>query len=169
LSASYDRERALEVMRRGDTGPSGAVALVLVLLLQAASLAALSTSAAGALLGVVAVLASRLAPGIACRRGVPAARPQGLGQTVAGSVGPIGLSLAILLTAAVASLGAVLLESPWYAAVLVVAASALAAWAVTRRAVRRLGGITGDTIGAAIEISFATSLVVASAIQSVQG
>jgi adenosylcobinamide-GDP ribazoletransferase len=168
LSASYDRERALEVMRRSDTGPSGAVALVLVLLLQAASLAALSTSAAGALLGVVAVLASRLAPAIACRRGVPAARPQGLGQTVAGTVGPIGLALAAgVLTATGASSAVVFLESPWYAAVLVVAAGALAAWSVTRRAVRRLGGITGDTIGAAVEISLAASLVVASAIYSV--
>lgn len=169
LSASYDRERALEVMRRGDTGPSGAVALVLVLLLQAVSLAALSTSAAGALLGVVALLASRLAPAIACRRGVQAARPQGLGQTVAGSVGPGALGLTVLLTTAGASAAAVFLESPWYAAALVVAASALAAWSVTRRVVRRIGGITGDTIGAAIEISLTVSLVVASATHSVLG
>lgn len=169
LSASYDRERALEIMRRGDTGPAGAAALVLVLLLQAASLAALSTSAAGALLGVVAVLASRLAPAIACRRGVAAARPQGLGHTVAGSVGPAALGLTILLTATGASIAAVFFESPWYAAALVVAASALAAWSVTRRAVRRIGGITGDTIGAAIEISLTVSLVVASATHSVLG
>ena len=87
LSASYDRERALEVMRRGDTGPSGAAALVVVLLVQAASLAALTGSTAGITLGAIAVVGSRLAPAIACRRGVPAARSEGLGKTVAGSAG----------------------------------------------------------------------------------
>jgi cobalamin synthase len=35
--------------------------------------------------------------------------------------------------------------------------------------VRRIGGITGDTIGAAIEISLTVSLVVASATHSVLG
>lgn len=161
LSASYDRERALEVMRRGDTGPSGAAALVVVLLVQAASLAALTGSTAGITLGAIAVVGSRLAPAIACRRGVPAARSEGLGKTVAGSVGAPGLSVAGLLTAAVGVAAAVILETPWYAAALVVLAGALAARAVTRRAVRRLGGVTGDTIGAAIEISLATALVVA--------
>lgn len=169
LSASYDRERALEVMRRGDTGPSGAVALVLVLLLQAASLAALSGSANGALLGAVAVIASRLAPALACRRGVPAARPQGLGQTVANSVSPAGLGLLVILTAAGAAVAAAAFGTPWYAAVLVVGVSVLGAWAVTRRAVRRLGGITGDTIGAAIEISLTTALVVACVVHTVLG
>ena len=50
LTASYDRERALEVMRRGNSGPAGAATLVLVLLLQAAALAvvvARRSSAAG--------------------------------------------------------------------------------------------------------------------------
>ncbi|HCE60933.1 MAG TPA: adenosylcobinamide-GDP ribazoletransferase, partial [Janibacter terrae] len=35
LGAGWDRERALEIMRRGDVGPMGAVALVVVLLVQA--------------------------------------------------------------------------------------------------------------------------------------
>ena len=39
LTSGHDRERSLEVMRRGDTGPAGAAALVLVLGLDAACLA----------------------------------------------------------------------------------------------------------------------------------
>lgn len=164
LSASYDRARALEVMRRGDVGPSGTVALVLVLLLQAASLSSLTSSAAGILLGALAVVASRLAPAISCRRDVPAARAEGLGHTVAGSVGWLGLGAVVLLVGTTAVAAAVIGEFPSYAAVLVVAAAVVSAWSVTRRAVRRLGGITGDTIGAAMEIALTAALVAAAAL-----
>ncbi|MER5420794.1 adenosylcobinamide-GDP ribazoletransferase [Streptosporangium roseum] len=41
-----------------------------------------------------------------------------------------------------------------------VLAGLLAAWALRRRAVRRLGGITGDVLGALVEIAMATTLVV---------
>lgn len=169
LSAGYDRRRSLEVMRRGDTGPAGAAALVLVVLVQVASLAALLQTVTGAVLGVVALLASRVAPAVACRRGVPPARPQGLGHTVAGSVSPTGLSGLLLTIAAAAAALTVAVGSPWYAGLLVVLGGALAAWTVTRHVVARLGGVTGDTIGAAIEIALTTALVVASALHSVLG
>ena len=91
LGASWDRTRALEVMRRGDVGPMGAVALVVVLGLQAAGLAALPGDVPGAIAVVLLVCASRGVLVLACRRGVPAARPDGLGRVVASSVGPVGL------------------------------------------------------------------------------
>ena len=156
-------------MRRGDTGPAGAAALVLVVLVQVASLAALLQTVTGAVLGVVALLASRVAPAVACRRGVPPARPQGLGHTVVGSVSPAGLSGLLLTIAAAAAALTVAVGSPWYAGLLVVLGGALAAWTVTRHVVARLGGVTGDTIGAAIEIALTTALVVASALHSVLG
>ncbi|GAA3821535.1 hypothetical protein GCM10022226_47330 [Sphaerisporangium flaviroseum] len=40
-----------------------------------------------------------------------------------------------------------------------VLAGLLAAWALRRRAVRRLGGITGDVLGALVEIATAAALV----------
>ena len=60
----------------------GAVALVLVLGLQAAGLAALGGGPAGAAAVVLVVCASRGALALACRRGVPPARPDGLGRVV---------------------------------------------------------------------------------------
>lgn len=170
LSAGYDRERALAVMRRGDTGPSGAVALVLVIVVDVTCLAGLFTSATGVALGVSALVASRLAPALACRTPVPAARADGLGATVAGSVSvprllvvsaAVAAATGLAITAVAAVTG--LLVAPRLEGVLVVVAAALiAAFVVTRVAVRRLGGITGDVIGAAVELSLATALVVAS-------
>lgn len=47
LAASYDRDRAMEVMRRGNTGPMGASTLVLVLLIQVAATAELLNGPGG--------------------------------------------------------------------------------------------------------------------------
>lgn len=170
LSASYDRRRALEVMRRGDVGPSGVTALVLTLLVQVAALASLlgpgRTTAAGPTLAVTALVASRLAPAVACRRGVSAARSSGLGHAVAGSVQPIALLVGAGIVTTVSAVAVATLGAPAYAAALVVGAAILASWAVTERATRRLGGITGDVIGAAIEWSLAAGLVTASLLTS---
>ena len=167
LTASYDRDRALQVMRRGDTGPAGVAALILTLLVQAAALASLVHSAVGVALAGAALVASRLAPAVCSRTGVPAARPDGLGHSVAGSV-PTGRVLATiagavlvlaLATALVGSSRGLALPTA-AAAVAVVLASCAVAVAVLRRAVQRFGGVTGDVIGATIEISLAASLVV---------
>jgi adenosylcobinamide-GDP ribazoletransferase len=166
LSSSLDRDRALQVMRRGDTGPNGAAALVLGLLLQVACLGTLLASVTGATLAATALVASRLAPAIACRRGVPPARPSGLGRTVAGTVAGWGLVVAVTAVALI-SVPAVQLtasRSPWYAVALapalVVASGCGVAWFLVNRATARLGGVTGDVIGAAIETALAAALVV---------
>ncbi len=168
LTASYDRGRALEVMRRGDTGPAGAAALVLTLLVQAAALASLMPSTVGVALAGAALVASRLAPAVCARTGIPAARPEGLGHTVAGSVPTGRLLAAAAVVVGVAAVGAGLvgytqgLVLPAAAAsVAVVLVSVGASVAVLRRAVLRFGGITGDVIGASMEIALAASLVAA--------
>jgi adenosylcobinamide-GDP ribazoletransferase len=53
LTASYDRTRSLQVMKGGTAGPAGAVALIVVIGLQAAAVAALAaTPAVRSLLGL---------------------------------------------------------------------------------------------------------------------
>jgi adenosylcobinamide-GDP ribazoletransferase len=151
LGASYDRARALEIMRRGDSGPTGVAALVLVLIVQCGALAA-----GGVVAAVVGALAGRCVLSLCCARGVPSARPEGLGATVAGSV-PIPLAaLVFLLAAGLASLCPGL---PWWRGpVAVVAAYAVAALLLWR-CVRRLGGITGDVLGACVEAATTTALL----------
>ena len=105
LTAGYDRERALDVMRRGDTGPAGAAAVVLTLLVQATAIGALLESALGLALAGTALVSSRLAAGLCCRAGVPAARSEGLGHAVAGSVRPGRLLAAAAVVVGVAAGG----------------------------------------------------------------
>ncbi|MDA8436122.1 MAG: adenosylcobinamide-GDP ribazoletransferase [Actinomycetales bacterium] len=159
------RQRRLAVMRAPDVGAFGVVAVVLVLLVQAAALAVCVLDDLGSATLVTAVTVGRLAVTWSCIPAVPSARPDGLGATVAGTV-PRARALAV--TAAVL-LGAALLgwtdggSSGTAAAALVVAALAglLAAVALRRRVVTRLGGVTGDVLGALVEVTTAVVLVVA--------
>lgn len=153
----------LEVMRRPDVGAFGVVAVVLVVLVQVAALTLCGVVGHGWVAVVSAVVTGRLAATWATVRPVPAARPDGLGAAVAGSV-PV--SAATLLTAAVLALVALLGATDDDATVrlcsaLVVATllGLAAAALVVRRAVRDLGGITGDVIGAAVEVATTVSLV----------
>jgi adenosylcobinamide-GDP ribazoletransferase len=152
LAASYDRERALGVMRRGDTGPAGTATVVLVLLIQ---VAALSTVVDRWWPVLIAVTAGRSVLSMACARGVPAARAEGLGATVAGSVPRV----AALGVAAVSVAGAAALTTPWWAGAVAVAAAYAVAAVLLRRCVTRLGGVTGDVLGGCVELAVAAALV----------
>lgn len=161
LSASYDRSRALEIMRRGNTGPMGAAALVLVLVVQVASAAAVLNRPWGAVAVGVLVCLSRASLLISCASGVPSARPDGLGATVAGVVPRAVTVGGVLLAAVVAALALSVTGSPWWLGVLAIAAGAAVAGAVVWRCTNRFGGITGDVLGAGIEAMLAALLVVA--------
>jgi adenosylcobinamide-GDP ribazoletransferase len=171
LTSSYDRERALTVMRSGDVGPAGVATTVLVLLVQVGCLAALASTSDGAgaarqgcaghlvVVAGVAVLLSRAVLPVACARGVPSARPSGLGATVAGSVARAPAAVPVLV---VAGLGGLLLAwagMPWWRAPLAGVAAVVVTAAVVVRCTRRLGGITGDVLGACVELSFTAALL----------
>jgi adenosylcobinamide-GDP ribazoletransferase len=149
---SYRRgDAALAVMKQPDIGPFGVAALVLVLLVQAAALTGAPIWAVP-----VAWAAGRLAVPLACRRGVPAARPDGLGALVAGTV-PVAVLAAVAVLVAVAAVPAVP-GRPWQGPA-AVAAALLVVLPLVRHAVRRFGGITGDVIGAAVEAGTTVALV----------
>ena len=156
---------ALDIMRRSDIGPFGTVTLVLTLLIQVAALA--HAEAAGDGRGpaalIAAVVTGRLALTWACRRGVTPARREGLGALVGGTVRPAWAAVITLavLAAAVAVCVVVIGEPFGWTLPLAVVAGLAAASAVQRHAVRRLGGITGDVMGALIEVAATVTLVVA--------
>lgn len=160
LGSGYDRSRALDIMRRGNTGPMGVAAVVLVLLIQVGAAAAILARPWGFVTVGVLVCLSRTALVIACAAGVPAARPSGLGATVAGVV-PRPVAAGVLgLAAGVAAAATIPTGSPWWLGVLGVAGAAAVVAGLVARCVRRFGGITGDVLGASIEVALLALLVV---------
>jgi adenosylcobinamide-GDP ribazoletransferase len=167
LASGKPAPAALDIMRRSDIGPLGTVTLIITLLLQVAALS--HAEAAGHGRGpaslIAAMVTSRLALTWACREGVPAARPDGLGALVAGSVRPV-IPAAATAAALAAAAAAVVISAGagrplGWTLPLAVAAGLGAALVVQRHAVRRLGGITGDVLGALAEVAATVTLVVA--------
>jgi adenosylcobinamide-GDP ribazoletransferase len=144
---------ALAIMKKPDIGPFGVMTLVLTLLIQVAALARADALGRGYAALLAAGAASRLALTWACRRGVPAARAGGLGARVAGTVHP---AVAAALTAAAFGLAVPL----GVVVVIALAAGLAVSLALAALAVRRLGGITGDVLGAVAEIAVAACLIV---------
>ncbi|WP_127783365.1 adenosylcobinamide-GDP ribazoletransferase [Rhodococcus sp. X156] len=151
-------ERALSVMRDGSTGPFAVVALVLVLGVQAVGLSTLAVEGRWWAV-VLAVAAGRVAVGWACRRGVAAARPEGLGALVAGTQ-PVAVPLAWGAVLLVASAAAV--DGRWWQGPVAVLVGVAVAAALSWHTTRRFGGVTGDVLGACSEsVVTATVLVLA--------
>lgn len=148
-------QRALAVMHEGSTGPFGVAAVGVAILTQAAGFAALPAGAAGVAAVVTAVVSGRVAAVLACRRGVPAAAGSTLGARVAGSQSPLVLAAWAL---AVAGCSVAAGPRPWQGPV-VIAVALLCAAGLIRHCVRRFGGITGDVMGAAVELATTLCLV----------
>jgi adenosylcobinamide-GDP ribazoletransferase len=151
LGSYRSGDAALAIMKKSDIGPFGVAAVALTLLIQAAALAEVGPWAI-----VAAWAAGRVAVPLACRRGVPAARPEGLGALVASTV-PVPV---VALGAAVVAAGAVwaVPDRPWQGPV-AVAGALLVVFLLLRHAVRRFGGITGDVLGAAVEVTTTVTLI----------
>ena len=155
-----------------------------------ASLAETRGAAAAVAALTAALVVSRAALPLACRAGTPAARPGGLGALVVGAV-PRALALGVVLGSVVVAgqLGALAAgvdgptvdDSSGQASAVLRAvdpgeqastaglrlagaalAGAAAAELVVRRARARLGGVTGDVLGATVEVTATVVIVVAS-------
>jgi cobalamin 5'-phosphate synthase/cobalamin synthase len=151
------RERALVVMREPTIGSFGATALALDLLVKTAALAALLDGPNPVLAATAAFALGRAAP-LALSWALPYARAGGgLGVSLAGAARAPWLAAGLLLGIGVA-VGALGLRGLWLAAgaagaVIVVG---LVVW-------RRFGGVTGDVLGAAVELATTLALVAAAA------
>jgi adenosylcobinamide-GDP ribazoletransferase len=168
VGAHRGRDRALEVMRAGDVGPFGVAAVALVLLVEVTALSDAVLHGLGTESIIGAAIVGRLAVTHACLRGVPSARRDGLGATVAGSVPWAGAAVVTVLVVAGGLLEGGVLDDdagtrPALLAALSVAAGLAAAWLVVVVARRRFGGITGDVLGACVEVATTATLLVLAA------
>ena len=165
LASHKPAEQALAIMSEGPVGALGVAALVGVLLIDVLALASGVLAHHGTQSLLVGVLSGRLAMLWACTAWVPAARPGGMGALVAGTVSRTAVVLWTLVVAAGAAAygrfdSEVGSNAGAIRCVLAVVLALTVAWIVRRHAVRRLGGITGDVLGALCEIATMVSLLV---------
>ncbi len=154
---------ALRVMKQSDIGPFGVLTLVLVLLAQVAALSGRYADgwAQGALAAVAAGFTGRTAMTLACRTGVPPARPDGLGAVVAASVPPrAAWALAAGTVLAAGAAGAVFGAGGALRYALAALVGLTAAQLLLGRCRTRLGGVTGDVFGALCETAVTAALVI---------
>jgi adenosylcobinamide-GDP ribazoletransferase len=148
-----DREQSLAIMRDHSLGAYGGAALALDLLLKATALGVLAEDSA--VLPVVAAFALSRAVALPLAAALPYARAgAGTGRLLDGAgAGPAaaGVVVACAIAAVAVRLDAVAL-------IVCVAAVTVLVGLLARR---RLGGVTGDVMGAAIELSATCALLVA--------
>ncbi|WP_288098508.1 adenosylcobinamide-GDP ribazoletransferase [Pseudomonas sp.] len=151
LGGFGDRERTLTIMKDPRSGPIAVVTLVLVLLLKFAALLALIEQQHAIALIIVPLLGRSALLGLFLT--TPYVRAGGLGQALADHL-PRSAGKQVL---AVSGLACVLIAglSGFFAVVLAVV---LFAW-LRQVMLRRLGGTTGDTAGALLELLEVAMLV----------
>jgi adenosylcobinamide-GDP ribazoletransferase len=142
--------RALEIMKDPSAGPMGVIAVCLVLIVKFAALTAhISTETwwpivAAPVLGRAAVIALLL--------NTPYVRPRGLGAVLAAHL-PRGSGRSVLV---------VVLAAGFFAGGVASLIGAVLAFLFLRRLMMRsIGGTTGDTAGALVEVTEAAALVAA--------
>lgn len=153
LGGASTRERALEIMKDSRIGAFGAIAVVLALGLKFALLAALAGH--GAFVACAALLAahvlSRLAPLAVMRASPYVGGEGGKAKPMADAVSGTAVFVAVLWSLPAAAL--LVISGGVLNGVAALAAAALVALFMVRLLRRRLGGFTGDGLGATQQLS----------------
>lgn len=156
--AGRDREHRLRIMKDHSIGVYAAATLVLHLLLKVAALATLlkHLSAEEMLLVLTGVYAASRGAMLPLARVLPYARVEGTGRGVVQGLGTRQLvsGLALVLV----GLAAVIRVHPW-AALLMALVAVTTTLAIGLLAHRRIGGATGDVLGACAELTLLTMLL----------
>jgi adenosylcobinamide-GDP ribazoletransferase len=154
LGSGKPAAAALEIARKSDIGPFGVITLIFTLLLQIAAVASLPDAHDAYFAFVIAIVTSRVALTWACTRMWPAARPDVLGAVVAATV---PLLVAIAWTIITIALAWIFVGIAGGVSVVLGILAGIVLLVIARR---RLGGMTGDVLGATIEMTATTALLV---------
>jgi len=156
IAARGSRERFLEVMKDSNVGAIGAVGLVLGVLLKWQALVAIPAESKWQALLFFPTLARYCQ--VQTIVNARSARQDGLGSAIIAGAGIGRLTIAGIVTSAIA----------WFLfgvkGITVLASAMLAAWLIRAWFNRKLGGITGDVIGCINELVEIMALVLISAL-----
>ena len=162
------KHKMLEIMKDSRLGSNGALALILYFLLKFILLFSLTIESREAAIYVIMTypVVSRFCSVVSCASS-PYARGSGMGKTFVDNTKTCGLIVATVITFLYAigmifmpfllftnySLPIQIIMKSILIIVIIVALSALFAYAFSKLIERKIGGITGDTLGALLEIS----------------
>jgi cobalamin 5'-phosphate synthase/cobalamin synthase len=153
FGGGQSREDTLRIMRDPSIGTFGVAAIVFTVLIRAAALSTLINRRVASLFLVLAPSLGRWTM-VALAYRLPYARSEGGLGSLAARITARQLAVATAITVAVSAAAGVAALAAWIAALAVVVAGG-------RAAMRRLGGFTGDTLGAANEITETVVLMAA--------
>ena len=151
LGGYGDRERTLAIMQDPYCGPAGVVTLVVVLIVKFAALASLTGSNHDVDLALVPVLGRAVLPLLFLT--TPYVRPGGLGDALARNA-PRRAIILMLLVMPIIVLMMVGQKAGW-----LLLGMGLGFLILRRLMMQRIGGTTGDTAGALVEMTEVTVLV----------
>jgi adenosylcobinamide-GDP ribazoletransferase len=156
--AGRDREHRLQIMKDHSIGVYAAATLVLHLLLKVAALSALlqALSPEEMLLLLIGAYAASRGAMLPLARLLPYARVEGTGRGVVQGLDTRQLVTGLAL--ALVGLAAVIRVHPW-GALLMALVTAMTTLAIGLLAHRRIGGATGDVLGACAELTLLTMLL----------
>ncbi len=149
IGGNGDVERSLEIMKDPYSGPVAVVVLLLVLLLKLTAIESIISSGDLLLLLIAPVIARALMPLLLLT--TPYVRNIGLGTAMVENLPPKKAVYTLLLLCALFSL--------YFVSITVVIAAAICFFLIRKIMMNRLGGTTGDTAGALLEISETVMLV----------
>lgn len=152
LGGHGDRERTLEIMKDATCGPAAVIALVLLLLVKFSALSVIMDYDNTLLFLLVTPVIGRMAV-ILLFSNTPYAREQGIAEKLLAYM-PFDKAMITLLV-----IVGIILFLPQFPSLIVLAVSILTAYSLRWLMLKRIGGLTGDTTGAAIEITETVVLV----------
>ena len=145
------RERVLEIMKDSRIGAYGAIGMVCLLALKCLALAMLPTSTAVAALMLAHPLSRYAATALIWR--LDYARAEGKAKPMAQEMSGAEFAIATLTAALVAAIVGAAGDIGWVALAGCIAVTAITTAWLARKFVRRLGGYTGDCLGAVQQVS----------------
>ncbi|WP_216901167.1 adenosylcobinamide-GDP ribazoletransferase [Nocardia alni] len=148
-------DRAREIMKSGGAGPFGVAAMIFAIAVQAFSCASLAESGRWYAIAL-SIAAGRVAVVLACRHGYEPAPGSGFGMLVAGTQ---SARVAVPWTVLALAAGFVATRSALGVVAVLLALSVTAV--LIRHCVHRFGGLNGDILGAALELTTSITLVTA--------